>query len=521
MTSSAATTAAEPHQHQQSASRLTERRCSGVLLHLTCLPSAHGIGDLGVLAREFADRLSAAGQRYWQILPLTPSIPENGESPYFSNSAFAGNPLLIDLEALAGTGLLDAADLQVHAHFPDREVDFEQVRRFKLSRLDLAQQRFLARGGDAAYDAFCNREAFWLEDYALFAALKAAREGQSWARWPAALRDRDPAALAAARKEHAVAIRRHKVWQFFFSSQWEALKRYCNERGLLIFGDMPIYVSYESADVWANPDIFKLGAERRPTAVSGVPPDYFSATGQLWNNPVYNWTRLRETQFAWWRARMAALFQRFDTLRIDHFRGLVQYWEVPAGADTAIHGRWEDVPAYELFDALRGDHPQFPVVVEDLGTITPDVVAVKNHYGLPGMLVLQFAFGEDGDHNPYLPCNHHRDALVYLGTHDNTTSMDWLQHLDGPARARLRQQLPSQGGEPGIRELLELVLGSPAGIAIVTAQDLLALPARARMNDPQFSAGNWRWRLTEAEFARIPWDSLSQLTESSGRRWTR
>lgn len=498
---------------------ITARRSSGVLLHVSSLPSAHGIGDLGPAAYTFADQLRRCGQRYWQILPLTPPNRDSGESPYFSSSAFAGNPLLIDLQALRDEGLLDDDDLQPDQPFPDTEVDFDAVRQFKLGALSRAADRFLSAGTSDTYRAFCDAQSGWLDDYALFAALKNAMPDQSWASWPAALRDRETSAMDRARAEQASAVDRIKVLQFFFARQWEALKSYCNAMDLLIFGDMPIYVSYESADVWAHPEIFKLDAERRPTAVSGVPPDYFSATGQLWNNPVYDWARLRESGYQWWLDRMGALFERFDILRIDHFRGLVQYWEVPAGSDTAINGSWQDVPSYDFFDRLREAYPNFPVVVEDLGIITPDVIAVKEHYGLPGMLVLHFAFYEDGSHNPYLPQNHPEQALVYLGTHDNTTSVDWLQTLDPGARWRLGQQFPNREHGPQLPDLLDMALGSRAGVAIVTVQDLLELPGRARMNDPQYMQGNWRWRLTADEFQRLPWQQLRQMTARHGRSW--
>jgi len=308
-----------------------------------------------------------------------------------------------------------------------------------------------------------------------------------------------------------------KVLQFFFFKQWRALKQHCNDLGLLIFGDMPIYVSYESADVWTNPSVFKLDDAKRPTMVSGVPPDYFSATGQLWNNPVYNWETLKATNFDWWVKRMGSLFALYDIVRIDHFRGLVQYWEVPAGSETAINGSWEDVPTHELFDTLRSAHPAFSVVAEDLGIITPDVVAVKEHYGLPGMLVLHFAFFDDHDDNPYKPHNHSELAVVYLGTHDNNTTEGWFNEVDDQTKGRLASCIDGGWDALSTKSFVKLALDSRANIAILSLQDLLELPARARINDPSKPWENWRWRLTQEEFDAIPFHALSEATQASGR----
>jgi 4-alpha-glucanotransferase len=493
---------------------LLSGRASGVLLHISCLPSRYGIGDMGQAAYQLADRLQSAGQKYWQILPLNPSSPHAGESPYFSSSAFAGNPLLVDLEALVDEGLIPRVDLSPPRGLPQTEVDFDRVRAFKLGVLERACQAFLAAGELGDFQRFCERHAGWLEDFALFTAIHRAQGGGSWADWPVELRDREPAALASVRESMASVIEQEKVLQYFFFRQWEALKDYCNERGLVIFGDMPIYVSYESADVWSHTGLFKLDETRRPTAVSGVPPDYFSATGQLWNNPVYDWEALRATGYQWWIARMQALFERFDVVRIDHFRGLVQYWEVPAGEDTAQHGSWQDVPTYEFFDTLQAACPGFPVVVEDLGIITDDVVEVKEHYGFPGMLILQFAFFDDGDSNPYLPQNHPQHALVYLGTHDNTTVRGWLEdEIDDAIRWRVFQHVTwDEDVEQQVINAIELLMSSRADIAIVTAQDLLALPGRARINDPSVNLGNWKWRLTQEEFDALPMGRLREMT---------
>ncbi|WP_083608073.1 4-alpha-glucanotransferase [Teredinibacter haidensis] len=496
-----------------------ERSC-GVLLHISSLPSEYGIGDMGAAAYFFARQLRSAGQKYWQMLPLNPSNAASGESPYFSSSAFAGNPLLIDLQALIDEGLIDPAEFTVPDSLPDNEVDFTRVREFKLAVLYKAAKKILQKSNLSGFREFCTLQRKWLDDFVLFTVLLKREGKRSWSEWPEALRDRHPKALDEARQELSGKLEQEKVLQYIFFTQWQSLKNYCNSIGLDIFGDMPIYVSYESADVWANSQYFKLDAERKPTFVSGVPPDYFSATGQLWNNPVYNWECLRADHYQWWVQRMAALFERFDIVRIDHFRGLVQYWEVPAGQATAINGRWRDVPSYDFFNALLSAFTHFPVVVEDLGIITPDVVAVKEHYDFPGMLVLQFAFfaEQDEDENPYLPPNHVRNALAYLGSHDNTTARAWYEEADVDVRQRLEAFLENDTQKlTVVEQLLDLLMSSKADIAIVTVQDVLNLPASARMNDPAVNEGNWKWRLSQNQFDALPIAYLAELTQKYQR----
>ena len=494
-----------------------DQRSAGVLLHISSLPSRYGIGDMGNAAKQFASQLADAGQRFWQILPLNPTNAIAGESPYFSSSAFAGNPLLIDLEALVDDGLLEAADLDFPTDLDPNDVDFERVRPLKLDAIRKASGRLVQRGLPADFYSWEAAQQHWLEDYALFTEIERLYPNGSWVDWPAPLRDREASALDEIRATHADALLETKVFQYLFFSQWQKLKDYCNDLGLLLFGDMPIYVSYDSADVWSHPSIFKLDDEKRPTMVSGVPPDYFSATGQLWNNPVYDWDALKATNYRWWIERMQALFARFDIVRIDHFRGLVQFWEVPAGSETAINGAWQDVPTYEFFDALYAACPDFPVVAEDLGIITPDVVEVKDHYGFPGMLVLHFAFYDDNHDNPYKPENHSNRALVYLGTHDNTTTRAWLNEADEQITQRYQRYLEQHEHPSDTRALLALLMRSEANIAIISAQDLLDLPERARMNNPSTPTGNWSWRLTQAEFDALPFSDLAELTRASGR----
>lgn len=491
-------------------------RASGVLLHIASLPSAYGIGDMGSVAYALADQLHAAGQRYWQILPLNPSNPTSGESPYFSSSAFAGNPLLIDLEALIDWGYLSKQDLTEVLVQETDHIDFDVTRPIKLNTLHKAVAKFDSEN-DAGFQHFCQDQAFWLHDYAVFTVIANIEHTAIWSDWPASLRDREDQAMRDVESRHKEAIQAQKIIQYWFYKQWFALKAYCNQKGLVIFGDMPIYVSYASADVWSNAGLFKLDENKCPTHVSGVPPDYFSATGQLWNNPVYDWEALKAQNYQWWVQRMGGLFALFDMVRIDHFRGLVQYWQVPAGEPTAIHGTWEDVPTYELFDALIAAHPDFPAVVEDLGLITHDVLAVKQHYGFQGMHILQFAFDSDDAGNPHRPENHPERALVYVGTHDNTTLTGWLNEAEDHTHERLDRELNGYGAATKEFAVIELAMGSEANIAIITAQDLLRLPGSARINNPATLEGNWRWRLTQAQFDAIPFDQVKNLTKKHKR----
>jgi 4-alpha-glucanotransferase len=496
---------------------LTERG-SGILLHLTSLPSLWGVGDLGHTARRFATRLGDAGQRYWQVLPLNPTTPSAGESPYYSNSSRAGNTLLISIEDLVEEGLLTASEGLPSLTPKQWQADFSTARRHKQPLLDLAAERFAAAGDSAEFRQFCAAQHDWLNDHALFTAL-AQHHHCGWADWPDELKFRDPDALAAARERLADGIECEKRLQYFFHRQWLRLRAHSSRQGVWLFGDIPIYVNYDSVDVWADTAVFKLDADLRPLAESGVPPDYFSATGQLWRNPVYDWDHLKSSGFHWWLGRLATQLQRLDVLRIDHFRGLVQYWEVPAGAENAIHGSWQSVPSREFFDALRLSFDPLPVVAEDLGTITPDVCAVRDEYGLPGMIVLQFAFGEDNDGNPYLPHNHSENAVAYLGTHDNNTARGWFeQELDDAAHWRLGRYVNNPGtSEEAVRALIDLLLSSRARTAIVCAQDLLALPASARMNTPGDSHGNWHWQLTPRQFEDLPLAWLAERCRAHGR----
>lgn len=493
-------------------------RRSGILLHVTSLPGPYGIGDLGPAAHRFADTLRDTGQSCWQVLPLNPA--DAGGSPYSSVSAFAGHPLLISPEVLLEQGLL-TPDEAAPPPFAAGWCDFKGAARFKSGLFDLAFNRFRESPGDDAgpFREFCAREARWLEDYALFVVLKRLRGGRPWHRWPAKLRDRDPAALEALRRQQAAEIEREKFLQYLFFAQWAALRARCRGNGIVLFGDLPIYVAHDSADVWAHRRLFRLNADGRPAFVAGVPPDYFSRTGQLWGNPVYDWEALRESGYGWWVERLAHNFRLFDLTRIDHFRGLVAFWEVPAGETTALNGKWSRAPAEDFFRTLIDRLGRLPIVAEDLGTITPDVREVMRTFGFPGMKVLLFAFSEDDPGHAYLPHNYERNCVVYTGTHDNNTARGWFRTETTPAdRARFFRYLgrPATAAQaPGL--LIRLASMSVADTVLVPMQDVLALGPGTRMNRPGQARGNWRWRLRPGQADGPALEALREWTRVYGR----
>jgi len=490
-------------------------RSAGVLLHPTSLPGPYGIGDLGPVAFEWIDVLASAGQTWWQILPLGPT--GYGDSPYQCFSAFAGNPNLISPEVLARDGLIKAADLPT-THFPADHVDYGPVIQFKQTLLTRAWENFQASGARplrSAFDAFCSRQASWLDDYSLFMALKEAHEGAGWHAWPADLVLRKPAALEKARRNLTGSIGRQKFGQFLFTRQWTDLKRHAHERGIKLIGDVPIFVSIDSADVWANPDLFQLDEERKPTVVAGVPPDYFSATGQLWGNPHYNWAEMKKSGYAWWIARMKATLAQVDLVRLDHFRGFEASWEIPAENTTAEIGRWVPGPGADLLHALRNGLDGLPLIAEDLGVITPQVEALRDEFHLPGMRILQFAFS--GPDNRFLPHHYDRNTVVYTGTHDNDTTVGWYAESSDHERWFLHRYLPSVGKDIAW-ELLQVAWASVANYAIVPLQDLLSLPTQARMNFPGRPAGNWGWRFTTGQVTPAMIGRLGDLTGLYSRR---
>ncbi|MBG0775347.1 MAG: 4-alpha-glucanotransferase [Desulfovibrionaceae bacterium] len=493
-------------------------RASGLLLHITSLPSRFGIGDLGPEADAFLDLLAATGQSVWQILPLSPTDTASYDDPYHSIGAFAGNPLLISPELLADRGLLDAKDLRTAPSFPADRVDYPAVTAWKTRVLDRAVAAFLA-SPPPEFGAFCAREAAWLEDFALFSALKARQGGAPWARWPEGVRLRRKAALATARRTERKALERARALQFLFHRQWDRLKHRANALGVSLFGDMPIYVDLESADVWANPGLFKLGPDMRPLFVSGVPPDYFSATGQLWGTPVYDWDANRATDFAWWLARMNRNLDLFDVLRIDHFRGLVAYWEVGADEPTALNGRWVPGAARELLERLLRSGPNLALVAEDLGFITDDVRAVLRDFNLPGMKILQFAFGPDMHVHPFAPHNIGEDGVVYTGTHDNQPTVGWYDHDASPEdRQRLNDYAQANVTHENVNwTLIGMAMRSRARLAVTPVQDLLGLGSEARMNRPGNLEGNWRWRMPPGAITAGIAGALAALTKETGR----
>ncbi len=468
-------------------------RRSGILLHITSLPGKEGIGTLGDQACKFIDLLADTSQRVWQILPLGPV--GYGNSPYLCYSAFAGNPLLIDLFSLKDDGLLEEKDLASMPRFDIRQVEFDRVERWKMSRLKKACTNLTSNPGSSlcsGYGEFLDRHGWWLSDYALFMAARAHFGHITWHGWPDGLKFREQETLDHYREKLHEEIEFHRVMQFLFFSQWQKIRNYASRKGVSIIGDMPLYVGGDSADVWANTDIFRLDGNLFPTHVGGVPPDYFSETGQLWGNPVFDWDRLKEKGYHWWIARIHFSLQMYDSVRIDHFRGLESYWAVPAGEETAINGEW--VPAFgsEMLALLREQIGDLPLIAEDLGLITPEVDALRRAFNLPGMKVLQFAFGSDPK-NEHLLHNYDTNCLVYTGTHDNDTTWGWLHSLSREEKKPVFSFLKMYDRRP-VWALIEMAWSSVAQQAIVPLQDLLELGAEARMNIPGYADGNWGWR---------------------------
>jgi 4-alpha-glucanotransferase len=499
------------------------QRASGILLHITSLPSDFGIGDLGPMAYRFVDFLAVSKQSIWQILPLTPT--GYGDSPYQSYSAFAGNTKMISPERLIEDGLLSPDDLQdVPAGDPDR-VDYGAVMDFKNRILDIAFHNFKQAAGGTHLDDFeyfCDFAASWLNDYALFRALMKANNDAAWNTWSCDLALRDPVALAAAAHDLAEEIEAQKFYQYLFFKQWFQLKAYAKQHGVKIFGDMPIFVAHNSSDVWAHPEFFKLKDDGSPLVVAGVPPDYFSKDGQLWGNPIYSWDAMRATGFQWWIERMSAALQMVDLVRIDHFRGFVAAWEVPGEDTTARNGEWVEVPGREIFQAFKAAFKELPIVAEDLGVITPEVEALRDDFGFPGMKVLQFGLGGDAS-NTYLPHHYTQNTAVYTGTHDNDTVVGWyeekLKSKEEPAKRELDFCLKylNSDGEEIHWDFVRVALASVADLAILQLQDVLGLDSTARMNLPATDKGNWNWRARASMLTREVSARLRAMTEIYGR----
>ena len=493
-------------------------RASGVLLHVTSLPSRYGIGDLGPAAFAWIDRLCDAGQSWWQALPLGPTGYAN--SPYQALSSFAGNWLVISPDLLIEDGLIRASDIESHS-FPADSVDYEAVLAFKLQLLETVWHNFcsgLRPDLRLAYEEFCDAQAHWLDDYALFRALKAKHNEAYYLCWPAELVERSPRAMAQARQDLATEIQHVRVAQFLLFRQGERLRQYARAKGLRLIGDLPFFVSPDSSDVWANPELFLLDEQHRPRFVAGVPPDYFSAQGQLWGNPVYNWDVLSRNGYRWCIDRLRALLAHVDVIRLDHFRAFSAAWHIPAGAPTAQFGNWIAGPGADFFEAVKRELRSLPFIAEDLGIITQDVTALREHYLLPGMRVLQFGF--DGDSaNPHLPHNHVHNTVVYTGTHDNNTTRGWFEALPDERKQSLWNYLRRSSGESSeaAAALMRLAWSSPAALAMSPLQDLLNLGAEARMNVPARTEGNWLWRSTEAMLSASAFEWLRDLTSVSDR----
>lgn len=491
-------------------------RESGILLHPTSLPGPHGIGDLGDAAFRFVDWLQDAGQRLWQVMPLGPT--GFGDSPYASPSAFAGNPVLVSLGWLGGEGFLTEDDWGDAPRFSDHHVDFEQAVPFKLLMLRKAFDRFRRGAGSQfrqPFHQFCEQEQRWLDDYALFQALKERHGGVAWTDWPEGVRLRHSEALEQARADLSSEIRFQQFVQFQFRRQWTALKQYANDRDIRIIGDIPIFVSGDSADVWTNQGEFKLDDAGRAVEVAGVPPDPFSATGQIWGNPVYDWKAMRETDYRWWVDRIRVMLATVDIVRIDHFRGFAAAWVVPADAESAVSGHWVRSPGGDVFATIQRELGDVPIIIEDLGVITPDVLSLREALGFPGMKVLQFAF-ENDPANMYLPHNYEPHSVVYSATHDNQTTVGWFRSRKEEERRAIQAYLGRDGADIAW-DLIRMALASISNTAIVPMQDVLRLGDEARMNVPGQPTGNWAWRMTWDQMDRNLAYGLRELTTIYGR----
>lgn len=480
-------------------------RCSGILLHVTSLPGGYGIGDLGSSAHEFVEFLAEAGQKIWQVLPLSPT--GYGDSPYQCFSAFAGNPLLVDLKGLQEQGLLSPHDFVNAPDLPEDHVEFGRVIAFKYGLLRKAAQNFFSdanRADRGAFDVFCKNHTHWLDDYALFMAYKAVYKEVAWVHWDAAMRQHNPVALKEWQEKLSSEIEIHKFAQFEFFRQWEKLRDHCRRCGISIMGDIPIYVAHDSADVWAHPELFRLDEQSRPIAVAGVPPDYFSATGQLWGNPLYRWDVSAASGHRWWIERVRASLRLFDLVRLDHFRGFEAYWEIPANALTAAEGRWVKGPGAEFFSTLQAELKELPFIAENLGVITPEVENLRKQFGFPGMSLLQFAFGNDPQGPSFRPHNYFRELVAYTGGHDNDTTVGWWSSSGVGESTRTAEDIRKERdftraylgfqNEPVNWVFIRTVLASVADLAIIPLQDVLGLGSEARMNLPGTVSGNWKWR---------------------------
>jgi 4-alpha-glucanotransferase len=504
------------------------KRKAGIVLHPTSLPGGAGIGDLGPEAYRFADFLAGAGIEVWQVLPLGPT--GYGDSPYQALSAFAGNPMLISLEALVADGLLSRDDLVDLPEFPEVHVDFSAASHAKLPLLKKAAENFVSHGHQGIRDefsAFCWNQRQWLDDYALFRAAKDAHDGVQWTRWARDIAVREQGAVERWTAEVAEEIETRKLWQFLFFRQWNGLKRYCNERDVELMGDVPIFVAHDSAEVWAHREWFDLGDLGQANAVAGVPPDYFSETGQLWGNPLYRWDVMAQDGYTWWVDRMKAALELVDLIRLDHFRGFEAYWRVSANETTAINGEWVKGPGAQFFESLQESLGELPLIAEDLGVITPEVEELRDTFGYPGMAILQFAFGSDSQSSDFIPHNVKRNVAFYTGTHDNDTVVGWWSTEDEGDSTRSMEEVNRErefakrylntSGQEIHWDFIRAVIASVGRLAIIPAQDLLGLGSEARMNLPGSPSGNWTWRVEAGALNEEIRERLRELLVLYGR----
>lgn len=495
-------------------------RGSGVLASITSLPSPYGIGDIGYSSYWFCDLLHSMKQTYWQILPINPVERFYEFSPYSSCSAFAGNVLLISPELLFENGLISNDELKPSISFLEEKTDYENSSLYKKRLLEVSFENFLKNNKKKEeFEEFCEREKYWLEDYSLFMVLKKIFKNREWSRWDDELIEREKSALKNSRRENKLEIEKMKFFQFIFFSQWDQLRDYCRSKEIKIIGEIPIYVNFDSVDVWANKEIFKLKGDREPEFVSGVPPDHFSPYGQLWGHPVYNWEILLKMDFDWWILRLYHSSRLFDMTRVDHFRGFESYWEVPFGDKTASNGEWVKAPGQNFLKKLFEKLPHISLIAEDLGGYTEEVQRLLKIFNIPGTRVLQFAFSDENPDNPYLPHNFERNCVVYTGTHDNNTTKGWFgRELDDKGRKRVIEYLGKEISLENVHwELIRLAMQSVADIAIVPMQDVLGISEKGRMNKPATTSGNWKWRFGKDQIKEEIKIKLSNMTRIYGR----
>jgi 4-alpha-glucanotransferase len=492
-------------------------RCSGILLHITSLPSKFGVGDFGPSAFEFVDLLSQAAQSIWQILPINP--PSFGNSPYSCTSAFALSPLFVSPEHMIRDGLLEDCDLEPVPEIFSKRVQYSPVLNLKIKLLTKSYDRFKEIADRTEFEKFCADNSYWLEDYSLFSVLKNLFDGRSWSEWPDDIKKRKPGAVDRYAESLREPIEREKFFQFVLFGQWQEIQKYCQKHGIRIFGDVALYVNHDSADVWSHPENFKLDQKLKPVVVAGVPPDYFSETGQKWGNPVFDWKILKENNFVWWIERMKHNLALFDLVRIDHFRGFLAAWEIPADDSTAVNGQWQENPGVEFLSALVNHFKTIPVVAEDLGVITPDVIAAMERFGLPGMKLLIFAFDGDISKNPYAPNNHVENCVLYTGTHDCNTVRGWfMEEISDESRGKLESILGKKVCVDTVSEdLMALAMSSVADTVILPIQDVLGLGSETRMNCPGTAENNWEWRLLPGQWLKSSAEKLADTTKYYGR----